>query len=130
MSHFDPVRLAIVGAGCSTGVMDYQPVTEAEFSDMADLGDWKYAVGGIHAAFEAGSYPHASELVAAITVAAEGQVHHPNIDIRYPGQVFVSLTTHAVGGLTTRDTTLAGEISRLAALAGATPNTASIRPCR
>lgn len=98
--------------------MEYTDVTSDEFAELAGLDDWRFALGGIHAAFGAGSYPAAAEFVTAITDAAERHVHHPDIDIRYPGTVHVTLTTHAVGGLTTLDVDLAREISALASAAG------------
>ena len=98
--------------------MEYASVTSDEFAELAGLDDWRFALGAIHAAFGAGSYPAAAEFVTKITEAAERLVHHPDIDIRYPGTVHVTLTTHAVGGLTTLDVDLAREISALASAAG------------
>ncbi len=98
--------------------MEYTSVSPSEFAELTDVDDWRFALSAIHAAFAAGSYPSAAELVVAITEAAERQVHHPDIDIRYPGTVHVTLTTHAVGGLTMLDVDLAREISALASAAG------------
>lgn len=98
--------------------MEYTSVTSDEFVALPGIDDWRFALGAIHAAFAADSYPSAAELVVAITGAAERHVHHPDIDIRYPGTVYVTLTTHAVGGLTTLDVGLAREISALASAAG------------
>ena len=93
-------------------------VTSDEVAGLTGVDDWRFALGAIHAAFAAGSYPTAAEFVVAVTDAAEQLVHHPDIDIRYPGTVHVTITTHAVGGLTTLDVDLAREISRLATVAG------------
>jgi 4a-hydroxytetrahydrobiopterin dehydratase len=98
--------------------MEYTSVTSDEFAELTGVDDWRFALGAIHAAFAAGSYPAAADLAVAITEVAERQVHHPDIDIRYPGTVHVTLTTHAVGGLTTLDVDLAREISALASAAG------------
>jgi 4a-hydroxytetrahydrobiopterin dehydratase len=100
--------------------MEYTTITSDEFAGLTDLDDWRFALGAIHGSFATGSYPAAAEFVAAVTDAAERLVHHPDIDIRYPGTVSVTVTTHAVGGLTTLDVDLAREISRLAETAGIT----------
>ncbi len=60
------------------------------------------------------SYPGATELAHRIALAAEEAVHHPDIDIRYPGRLEVYLTTHEVNGLTTLDLDLARTIDALA----------------
>lgn len=107
--------------------MEYTDVSSDEFAGLPGLGDWRFVLGAIHAAFTTGSYPAAAEFVGAVTDAAERLVHHPDIDIRYPGTVHVTITTHAVGGLTTLDVDLAREISRLAASAGVATGGPSIQ---
>jgi 4a-hydroxytetrahydrobiopterin dehydratase len=97
--------------------MEYTSVTSDEFAELTGLDDWRFALGAIHGAFGAGSFPAAAALTSAIAAAAESAQHHPDIDIRYPGTVRVAITTHAVGGLTTLDVDLAREISRLASAA-------------
>lgn len=76
-------------------------------------------VGRIEATFHAGSFEAASALVHKIVRAADSANHHPDIDVRYPGRVRVSLTTHSAGGLTQLDADLARVISGLASDAGA-----------
>lgn len=98
--------------------MEYTTVSSDEFAGLSGLDEWRFALGAIHGAFAAGTYPAAAEFVTAIVAAAERRVHHPDIDVRYPGTVYVTVTTHAVGGLTTLDVDLAREISGLAAAAG------------
>ncbi|MGD9755880.1 MAG: VOC family protein, partial [Acidimicrobiia bacterium] len=44
--------------------------------------------------------------------------HHPDVDLRYPGAVHISLLTHARGGLTELDARLAAALSAAAAEAG------------
>ncbi len=94
--------------------MEYTTVTPEDFAQLTGLDDWRYALGAIHGAFATGSYPAAAGFVTALTEVAERLVHHPDIDLRYPGTVSVTITTHAVGGLTTLDVELAREISGLA----------------
>lgn len=101
--------------------MDYTAVSPDEFAALDGLDDWRFVLNAIHGHFRAGSFPAATALTMAIADAAEALQHHPDVDVRYPDRVHVALTTHAAGGLTTLDTTLAAEISALAAAAGATP---------
>lgn len=107
--------------------MEYTSVNAAEFAALEGVDDWRVALGAIHATFAAGTYPAAAELVSAITEAAERLVHHPDIDVRYPGTVSVTIMTHATGGLTTLDVDLAREISRLALAAGADADSSGVQ---
>ena len=66
-------------------------------------------------------------LVSNIADAAEALQHHPDIDVRYPDHVHVTITTHAAGGLTTLDLDLARSISQLAGLAGATVTAGTVQ---
>jgi 4a-hydroxytetrahydrobiopterin dehydratase len=59
-----------------------------------------------------GSFNKAMDWVNAIARLANRYDHHPNIDIRYKC-VTLSLWSHDVGGLTTRDTQLAMAINAL-----------------
>jgi len=95
--------------------MEYTAVTSEEFANLEGADDWRVVLNGIRSTFAAGSFPAAADFVTQITEAAERLVHHPDVGIRYPGDVDVTLTTHATGGLTTTDIELAREISRLAA---------------
>ena len=81
--------------------MQYTAVAPDEFAALSGLEDWRCVLGVIRAGFCAGSFPKAAELVTSIAEAAEAAGHHPDIDVRYPDLVRVTLTTHATGGLTT-----------------------------
>lgn len=98
--------------------MEYTPVTASEFAALDGLDDWRVVLGTIRADYDAGSFGAGAALVSAIAAAADEALHHPDIDLRYPGRVRVKLTTHATGGLTTADVDLARTISGLAAEAG------------
>jgi 4a-hydroxytetrahydrobiopterin dehydratase len=108
--------------------MDYVGVSCEQFAACEQVDDWRFILGAIRSDFVAGSFPAAASFIVAITEAAERAVHHPDIDLRYPGIVRVALTTHSEGGLTMHDVELAREISRLAATAGlvARPTTAQV----
>lgn len=105
--------------------MEYTAITAPEFASLDGLDDWRFVLGTIQADFAARSFPAAAELVTAISEAAEDAGHHPDIDVRYPGRVRVVLTTHATGGLTTRDVGLARTISELAVASGASSDPSS-----
>ncbi|MCU0261380.1 MAG: 4a-hydroxytetrahydrobiopterin dehydratase [Ilumatobacteraceae bacterium] len=99
--------------------MDHTRVSPADLAAADGLDDWRFLLGGIHATFTTGSFTAAAELVSAFAAAAERAEHHPDIDLRYPGTLHVTLTTHAVGAVTTLDVDLARELSTLARAAGA-----------
>jgi 4a-hydroxytetrahydrobiopterin dehydratase len=78
------------------------------------LPGWRVLYSKIHATFVTGSFARGLELVDGIGELAEAANHHPDIVLRYPS-VTVSLVSHDVGGLTSRDVDLANKITALAA---------------
>lgn len=99
--------------------MPYLALSAAEFAALGGMDDWRFGLGAIRADFRAGSFPAAAALVVAVAAAAEDADHHPDLDVRYPDRVRVVLSTHAAGGVTSRDVELARAISALAGKAGA-----------
>jgi 4a-hydroxytetrahydrobiopterin dehydratase len=97
----------------------YTPLSFDEVAASPGLDDWRLITAQLRANFRAGSFQQATALAAAIAAAADAADHHPELDIRYPDQVIVTLTTHHTNGITTADVTLAQQISQLAATAGA-----------
>ncbi len=97
-----------------------EPISASHFHERTDLPDWRVLLRRIEAAFRAPSFAAAAAFVGAIAAAADVAGHHPDIDLRYPGRVHVSLTTHAIDGLSEADVALATKISALAAQAGFT----------
>src|SRR5688572_25985679 len=93
-------------------------MTATTFNGTAGVEDWRFLLGRIEASFRAGSFEAAAELARGIAAAAEDAGHHPDLDLRYPDQVHVALTTHSAGGVTERDVELARTISALAAESG------------
>ena len=85
-----------------------------------DLADWRFLVGRLHARFKTGSFVKGVELVQRVADAAEEANHHPDVVLTYP-QVDVSLVSHDVGGVTSRDVDLARRISAIAADLGLEP---------
>jgi 4a-hydroxytetrahydrobiopterin dehydratase len=64
--------------------------------------------------FELPSFPAAIAFVDRLAELAEGENHHPDIDIRYR-KVTVRWTTHSEGGITEKDREMAERTSALAA---------------
>lgn len=82
---------------------------------VAELGldDWRPILGSLRVRFTTGDFLTGVRLVSAIAEAAEEMNHHPDLDLRYP-HLDVRLTSHDVGGKTTRDVELARRISAIA----------------
>jgi 4a-hydroxytetrahydrobiopterin dehydratase len=81
------------------------------------LDDWRFFLLRLHARFKTGSFVKGLELVTRITEAAEAANHHPDVVLTYP-HVDVDLSSHDVGGVTSRDVDLARTISTIAAELG------------
>ena len=78
------------------------------------LDDWRMMFQTLETRFRTGSFVRGAEMVARITEAAEAADHHPDLDLRYP-TLHVTLMSHDVFGVTSRDLALAREISAIAA---------------
>lgn len=83
----------------------------------AGLDAWRQIRNTLRARFRTGDFARGLELTNRIGGAAERRNHHPDITLTYP-EVVVSLTSHDVGGITSRDIDLAREISAIAAELG------------
>jgi putative nucleotidyltransferase with HDIG domain len=73
------------------------------------LPQWKLQDGKIVRDVQFGNFLEAVQFVQSVSVAAEAQKHHPDIDIRYD-RIRLSLVTHDSGGITSRDIKLAHSI--------------------
>lgn len=95
--------------------------------DVVDQGlaDWRQLLGKIRARFRTGDFATGLALVQRIGEAAEAANHHPDVRLSY-GEVIVDLSSHDVGGITSRDIDLARRISELAAEAGAQADPAGL----
>lgn len=77
-----------------------------------ELPKWRQDGDAITRTVKAASFMDGIRLVQQVAEVAEDLDHHPDIDIRWTSITF-TLSTHAVGGLTSRDLRLAGDIDRL-----------------
>ena len=89
------------------------------------LADWRLLFSALHGRFETGDFATGLRLVEGIGAAAEELDHHPDVDLTYP-RVTVRLTSHDVGGVTSRDVELARRISDLAGSLGAKADPAGV----
>ncbi|MGC4109189.1 MAG: 4a-hydroxytetrahydrobiopterin dehydratase [Nocardioides sp.] len=89
------------------------------FSDVeaAGLDDWRQLFEALRTRFLTGDFATGLRLVSRIGELAEAANHHPDVDLRYP-HVNVSLCSHDVFGVTSRDLDLARAISAAAAELG------------
>jgi 4a-hydroxytetrahydrobiopterin dehydratase len=83
----------------------------------AGLDDWRQILGRIKARFRTGDFRTGLALVDKIGAAAEAADHHPDVQLTYT-DVIVTLSSHDVGGITSRDLDLARTISEYAAELG------------
>lgn len=88
----------------------------SEISETAPEG-WTHEDGQITARFATGDFATGLQLVDRIGASAEEANHHPDLTLTYP-EVTVALTSHDVGGVTTRDIELARIVSDHAAALG------------
>ncbi|MEA4943384.1 MAG: 4a-hydroxytetrahydrobiopterin dehydratase [Propionicimonas sp.] len=80
----------------------------------AGLDGWQQSDDTLRARFATGDFATGLEFVNRVGAAAEARQHHPDLTLTYP-EVTISLSSHDVGGLTSRDIELAREISAIAA---------------
>ena len=78
------------------------------------MDDWNEQDNALVREFEFESFPKAIAFVDRLAELAEGENHHPDIDIRYR-KVTVRWTTHSEGGITEKDREMAERTSALAA---------------
>ena len=93
-----------------------QKLTESQVRE-ADLTDWRQIRGRIKARFRTGDFATGLALVDKIGAAAEAVNHHPDVVLTF-ADVIVTLASHDVQGITSRDLDLAQRISTLAAELG------------
>jgi 4a-hydroxytetrahydrobiopterin dehydratase len=95
------------------------PLTGQQIADE-DLDGWRKVLDRLVVRFETGDFNTGAALVSRIAEAADEADHHPDVDLRYP-HLTVTLKSHDVNAITSRDIRLARTISQLAADAGVSP---------
>ncbi|MGP6174832.1 4a-hydroxytetrahydrobiopterin dehydratase [Corynebacterium sp. A21] len=89
-----------------------QKLSPAQIIDAA-LSGWHQVDDTIQATFKTGDFATGLRLVNLIGAAAEAANHHPDITLTYP-TLAITLSSHDVGGLTSRDVDLARQINEYA----------------
>jgi 4a-hydroxytetrahydrobiopterin dehydratase len=93
----------------------YIPLSREEAIVLAQrVPGWTLKDNALERQFQFRDFRRAIEFVRGVADIAESANHHPDIFISY-NRVKLTLTTHKVGGLTTRDFELASDIDRLPA---------------
>jgi 4a-hydroxytetrahydrobiopterin dehydratase len=82
--------------------------------EAAGLDDWRQLFEALRTRFVTRDFATGLQLVTRIGELAEAANHHPDVDLRYP-HVNVTLFSHDVFGVTSRDVDLARQISHAAA---------------
>jgi len=98
---------------------DYGHMTKLDGRQIAaeKLDGWVHLPGGLQTRIETQDFGTGLTLVNAIGEVAEQMNHHPDVTLRYPA-VDIRLTSHDVGGVTSRDVRLARAISSVASALG------------
>ncbi len=73
---------------------------------LKPLPGWRFSRNALRRQYRFETFKTAIHFVNAVAAEAEGLNHHPDIDIRF-SRVRVALSTHDVGGISSRDLHLA-----------------------
>jgi 4a-hydroxytetrahydrobiopterin dehydratase len=84
---------------------------------------FRHASGCLTASFRTPDFALGARLVADVAVIAEAMNHHPDVTLGW-GTVGFTLTSHDVGGVTSRDLELARRIAAAAEALGIEPGSA------
>ncbi len=88
-------------------------LSDAEVSAaLSTLPGWALDSGELRRAFGFQDFRESMSFVNSVAALAERAGHRPDIDIRY-NKVQLALSSHDAGGITEKDTALAGEIEAL-----------------
>lgn len=97
---------------CEGGV---QPFTRQKAQEyLKEVPDWNLSEDSkqVSKEFEFESFKDSIAFVNKVADLAESESHHPDIEIHYK-KVVLTLTTHAIGGLSENDFILAAKINQL-----------------
>jgi 4a-hydroxytetrahydrobiopterin dehydratase len=94
--------------------MPVPKLTDSELRTALEaLPGWSIAAGKLHREYKFPDFVHAFGFMAASALIIEKMDHHPEWSNVY-NRVTVALTTHDSGGITARDTALAGVLESIA----------------
>ncbi|WP_319371046.1 4a-hydroxytetrahydrobiopterin dehydratase [uncultured Ilyobacter sp.] len=92
-----------------------EPLKENEIAQMSKLLDQDWSIEGgdaIRRVFKFKNFSEALKFVNTIGEIAEGEGHHPDIELGW-GRVSVRFTTHKIGGLSINDFIMASKIDEV-----------------
>ena len=95
---------------CEDGTQPLNPEESRRL--LGQVEGWKLEERSTQKSFKLKNFVEAMKFVNRVADLAEEEGHHPDIQISY-NQVKLSLTTHAIGGLSENDFILAAKIDRL-----------------
>lgn len=99
---------------CEGGV---EPMTRMEAEAMRDfhIKDWEISedTKRISKKFKFKDFKDALEFVNKVGAIAESEGHHPDIELGW-GKVNITISTHAIGGLSQNDFIVAAKINNIA----------------
>ncbi len=101
-------------------------IPRSEFHRQYRLPDWRVIGHTLVTDFVCGDFRAGAEFVRQIASLADDADHHPDLDLRYPDTVRVSITSHDANGLTDRDASLASAIDELARASDLAGNPAKV----
>jgi 4a-hydroxytetrahydrobiopterin dehydratase len=97
---------------CAPGTPPLEEERAAELQRQLDPAWTREGNRRLGRTFEFRNFRDAFGFTARVALLAEGEGHHPDLELGW-GRVAVALTTHAAGGLTDNDFILAAKIDRL-----------------
>ncbi|HCS78916.1 TPA: pterin-4-alpha-carbinolamine dehydratase [Patescibacteria group bacterium] len=100
-------------APCEGGVA---PLRRSEFQQYLDaVSGWNATNNdlAIQRKFKFKNFKTVMEFVNKVAVLAESEGHHPDLNVHNWNQLTITLSTHAIGGLSINDFILAAKIEQL-----------------
>lgn len=79
---------------------------------LPQVPGWRVEANALHKRFKLATFPNAIAFVRRMADLAESEGHHPDFCVRYD-VVEVTLTTHAIRGLSENDFIMAAKIDAL-----------------
>ena len=93
---------------------EVQKLSEAEVATrLSEVPGWAIIDGKLQKTFTFPSFVTAFGFMSSVALLAEAMGHHPDWSNVY-NRVTIALTTHDVGGISTRDFALAKKIAEIA----------------
>ena len=101
-------------------------IARSEFHRRFDLPNWRVINHALVTDFACGDFSGGAEFIRQVASLADAADHHPDLDLRSPGTVRVTITSHDANGLTARDASLATAIDAFASSRKLTGNPAKV----